>query len=61
MSKAFKQARKARKQSSRGFHSEFVSGLSEAYVPVDEALRPIHSSDEDNDDDDDEEDEEDED
>ena len=34
-----------------------MSGLNEAYGPVNEALRPIHSSDEENDDDEDEEDE----
>ena len=54
MSQAFKQARKARKQSSKSFHKEFVTGLNEAYVPVDEALKPVHSSDEEEDDEDNE-------
>ena len=53
MNNAFKQARKARKQSSKSFYKEFVTGLNEAYGPVDEALKPVHSSDEEEDDDDD--------
>lgn len=36
-----------------------MSGLKEAYVPVDQALRPAHSSDEEDGDDEEEEDDED--
>jgi len=38
MSAAFKKARKERAKASKSFYGEFVGGLKEAYVKVDEAL-----------------------
>lgn len=46
MTAAFKKARTERAKAGRAFYKDFVDGLKEAYIPVDAALRPPHSSDE---------------
>ena len=57
MSKAFKAARKERAKAGKAFYKDFVDGLKEAYIPVDAALRPPHSSDEEDEEDEEEDDE----
>ncbi len=57
MNAAFKAARKERSKAGKAFYKDFVDGLKEAYVQVDAALKPAHSSDEEDEEEDEEDDE----